>query len=69
MYEFKFVDEVNRNGFYNVSLIKSEVEKYIIKSIESEKTESLSFLRNNYFLMEDEEIIKHFNMITVNKIK
>ena len=63
MYEFKFVDEVNRNGFYNVSLIKSEVEKYIIKSIESEKTESLSFLRNNYFLMEDEEIIKHFNMI------
>lgn len=63
MYEFKFVDEVNRNGFYNVSLIKSEVEKYIIKSIESEKTESLSFLKNNYFLMEDEEIIKHFNMI------
>lgn len=63
MHKFKFVNDVNRNGLYNVSLIKGEVERYIIKSIESEKTENLSFLRNNYFLMEDEEIIKHFNMI------
>ena len=59
----KSLDVSTKTIYTDITYLQSEVEKYIIKSIESEKTESLSFLRNNYFLMEDEEIIKHFNMI------
>lgn len=66
--KFEFVNIICREGFYNETNIENEINEYIKQEDLSKKEKMLYRLRQEYYLMEDDEIEERFNEI-IEKIR
>ena len=66
--KFEFVNTICREGFYDETNIENEINEYIKQEDLSKKEKMLYRLRQEYYLMEDDEIEERFNEI-IGKIK